>query len=475
MGSNQVDAALAASRSDVGRKILALSEDQWFERKGSSIAPKDLAVTLVALANAEGGVVVVGVSNGKVSGFGNNIRKLNEIRQTSVNMTNPPVRARLEELPCINDHGVIDTIVVIRVETSERVHELTNGECYLRVGDSSHKLGFIQRQELEFDKGQAQYDGFTVAGASMADLDPKLVENYRQRSGIKQPVEVLFGARSLFDRAGKLTNAAYLLFGRHPQDLFPQAYIRVLRFLTNERGTGARLGLDDNADRRIEGAIPWAIQKAHKQIEEWMPKRRTLINGKFEPTSIIPTDAWLEGLVNAVIHRSYSLGGDHIRVEIYPNRIEIESPGRFPGLANPARPLEISRFARNPRIARVCADLRIGQELGEGIKRIFEEMQLMGLSDPIYQQTAGTVRLTLTAIPRLDPEIAQRLPRGSQSVLNSLRAAGGSLGTGDLASSLGLSRPATLIRLRALADEGLIKRTGKSPKDPRAIWELRTD
>ena len=64
----------------------------------------------------------------------------------------------------------------------------------------------------------------------------------------------------------------------------------------------------------------------------------------------MPRDAWLEGLVNAVVHRSYSLSGDHIRVEIFPNRIEIESPGRFPGLANPQRPLEISRFTEIPEL-----------------------------------------------------------------------------------------------------------------------------
>jgi ATP-dependent DNA helicase RecG len=114
-----------------------------------------------------------------------------------------------------------------------------------------------------------------------------------------------------------------------------------------------------------------------------------LERGLFEAQPIVPRDAWLEGVVNAVIHRSYSLAGDHIRVEIYPDRVEIESPGRFPGLANPASPLLISRFARNPRIARVCADLRIGQELGEGIKRIFEEMRRVGLTDPVYKQGGG--------------------------------------------------------------------------------------
>src|SRR5262249_62288693 len=125
-----------------------------------------------------------------------------------------------------------------------------------------------------------------------------------------------------------------------------------------------------------------------------------------------------------------------------PARVERQPPARFPAPAAPANPLEISRFARNPRIARVCADLQIGQELGEGIKRIFEEMRRVGLTDPVYRQTGGSVRLVLTAVPRLDPRVARRLPQGSQKVLDALRGAQRPLSTGDIAEALDLSRPA---------------------------------
>jgi ATP-dependent DNA helicase RecG len=97
----------------------------------------------------------------------------------------------------------------------------------------------------------------------------------------------------------------------------------------------------------------------------------------------------MEALVNAVVHRSYSMMGDHVRVEIFDDRIEVESPGRLPGLVDPTDPLAVTRFARNPRIARVCADLRFG----EGIRRMFEEMRIAGLADPIYHQTSGSVRV----------------------------------------------------------------------------------
>jgi len=474
MTANQVDAALAAPRAEVGRRLLDLPEDQWFERKSVKLQARDLARPLTALANAEGGVVVIGLCDGVVEGMRDRPARLNDFRQAPIDFTQPPVRARFEQVACINDAGILDTLLVIRVEPSEVVHETRAGEVFLRVGDESRKLGFAQRQELEFDKGQSQYDGRPATGTSLADLDQELVDNYRTRVGASGTVRNLFKARSLLTPRDDLTNAGYLLFAPRPQELFPEAYIRVIRFLTPERGTGARLGVEDGADVRIEGPIPRALQRADAVISELIPKRRSLTEGgTFEARPIVPRDAWLEGVVNAAIHRSYSLSGDHIRVEIYPDRVEIESPGRFPGLANPSEPLAISRFARNPRIARVCADLRIGQELGEGIRRTFDEMRLVGLQDPVYRQTSGSVRLTLDALPRLAAGQAARLPVGSQLVLDALRAAGRSgLGSGEVAQAIGASRPTANARLKALRDEGLVAWRGKSPRDPRATWTL---
>jgi ATP-dependent DNA helicase RecG len=175
-------------------------------------------------------------------------------------------------------------------------------------------------------------------------------------------------------------------------------------------------------------------------------------DGRFQSVGVIPRDAWLEGLVNAVIHRSYSMMGDHIRIEIFDDRIEIESPGRFPGLVDPSDPTSVTRFARNPRLARVCADLRFGQELGEGIRRIFEEMRLAGLADPEYRQTSDSVRLTLLSIS-VDRELESRLPPGGRDLVRLVRESERP-STGDLVTSTGLSRPAVITRLRLLEDLG---------------------
>jgi len=121
----------------------------------------------------------------------------------------------------------------------------------------------------------------------------------------------------------------------------------------------------------------------------------------------------------------------------------------------------------------VCADLNFGQELGEGIRRIYEEMRIAGLADPTYAQTSGSVRLTLTSTA-VDRALEARLPEGSRDLARLIREAGRA-STGDLVSATGRSRPVVIRQLKALADSNVIEWVGSSPKDPRAYWRLRVE
>jgi ATP-dependent DNA helicase RecG len=213
------------------------------------------------------------------------------------------------------------------------------------------------------------------------------------------------------------------------------------------------------------------IEKTQNLVEEWIPKRTALLpSGRFGDVPIIPRDVWLEGLVNAVVHRSYSQIGDHVRFEIFTDRVEISSPGRFPGLVDLNNPLNISRYSRNPLIARVCSDLGITRELGEGIRRIFAEMADAGLAEPQYRQRSESVELILRAVARIPADVMARLPKRSLDTLQFLEQAEHALGTGEIADALQQSRPTTLRQLRALQDEGLVAWSGNSQRDPRASW-----
>ncbi|MBI2708843.1 MAG: putative DNA binding domain-containing protein [Actinobacteria bacterium] len=471
MSTVAAEHALALGLSERGRALLALVEDQWFDRKSCRTSAHDVANLLVGFANAEGGLVVVGLWGGQVEGVDASVKRISEWQQAAIDFTVPTVPCRHRLIECLNEQGQPDHLLVLEIETSEKVHANRRDEVFLRVGDENRRLTFAQRQELLYDKGQASYESTVVPGATKDDLDGELLASYASAVNHPEP-DRLLAARGLVTRRAEMTVGAVLLFAEHPQTWLPEASVRVLRYRGRERGTGARQQLLD--DVRLEGPIPRQLREARKAIFDRLPTRRALgASGRFERIGLLPEDAWLEGLVNAVIHRSYSVSGDHIRVEIFDDRVEIESPGRFPGIAESGDPLHITRFARNPRIARVCADLHFGQELGEGIRRMFEEMRLAGLADPAYHQTAGSVRVTLTSTP-VDHALEARLPRGARDLVRIVREAG-RISTGDIVEASGRSRPVVLRQLRALQDAGVITWIGHAPKDPRAYWTLRVE
>lgn len=445
--------------------VLRRREDQWFERKSGRVEPKDLGRPLVAFANAEGGYLVVGAYDGVIDGVPSS--KLNAIRQSAVQYTEPPVRAKFAELTLDQK-----TVVVVSVSPGDQVHRTKNHDVYLRIGDVSRKLTYTEITELGYDRGAGAYDG-TAAPVDMSALDGSAVEQFAQLIGASSPQKAL-EARSLLTRQGEVTVAALLLFGHNPQTEFPQAYVRVLAYRDVHRRAGAEQTLIEGSDSRFGGTLVDQITSAAKAVRDLVPERRALSPaGVFEGTALIPADAWMEGLVNAVVHRSYSMAGDHVRVEIFPNRIEFHSPGRFPGIVDLKNPLQIARHARNPRIARVLADLGYAQELGEGVRRMYSEMARQRLTAPKFAQGSSSVTLTLSSQPALPPSILGQLTSAELEMLESLQPIHEGLRTGEVADLIGVSRPTALRRLRRLRDLDLITWKGSSEKDPSAVWSPR--
>lgn len=465
MSITAAERAIGGHPAETGELLLALPEDQWLERKSARIKGRDLADAMIGFANADGGLIVVGLCDGKVEGISAQPKRQNDHLQANLDFCEPPVHMRVKYADCINDAGTADKLLVLDIEPGEMVHANKRDEIYLRVGDENRKLTFVQRQELIYDKGQSVYESHVVPDAGLDDLDRVLLDRYAAAVGSSEP-DRLLEARGLF-KDKHLTIAGCLLFSPLPQRIFPEAFIRVLRYRGTDRGAGARQQV--LRDVRLEGPLPKQMVGAQELVRELQPVRRALTDsGRFGDVPLVPEDAWLEGIVNAAVHRSYSSAGDHIRVEIFDDRFEISSPGRFPGLVDLSEPLGATRFARNPRIARVCADLNFGQELGEGIRRMFEEMRHAGLTDPLYRQTSGSVELTLFSRPA---DQVRDLSERGKAIVTALRKTD-RLSTGEVGALLSVSRPVAQRELSDLKEAGLVEWVGKSPRDPRAYWRL---
>ena len=471
MGHDDIDALLNLPINERGERLAQTQENQWFERKSIRIDQKSFAKAIIGMANAEGGTVVVGLSEKRVEGTDSAPSQTNRLRQVPMTMVAPPLRVHFREVPVMNDDGTQDHLLVAQVPPSRHAHRRSDGTAFLRMGDSTVKLDGPMWEELVYDREADSYEA-QPAPVGVEELSAERVDRLRRDINAVGDDAHVLRARSLVTVDDRLTVAGLLLLGEHPQLSFPHALVRVLRYQADETGVGSRQTMVADGDRRLEGAIPDVIDAALALVDEWAPRRRALrADGRFGPVDVIPKEAWMEAIVNAVVHRSYSMAGDHIRVSIFPHRIEVSSPGRFPGLVDPSDPLKIARYARNPRIARVCSDLGYAQELGEGIRRMVGEMRQSGLSDPVYHQTSTSVIVRLDAATRVAESVAERVGKDALDVVSLLRSTG-PLGTADIAMAMGVTRQTALKRLKALREEGMVERDGRSPRDPRATWRV---
>jgi ATP-dependent DNA helicase RecG len=196
--------------------------------------------------------------------------------------------------------------------------------------------------------------------------------------------------------------AGLLLFGDTPQSLMStRCGITIARYATREP-IQERQHL--KAKTTIEGSLYNQINEAADYILNLIKEIKILTSsGQFENVAY-PREAIWEILVNAVIHRDYSISDD-IQILIFDNRIEITSPGKLPGHITTKNYLE-TRFSRNSKIVRCLAKYTNppNKDLGEGLNTAFSKMKEFKLRPPILEELEYSVRVVIPHTPLGAPE-----------------------------------------------------------------------
>ncbi|WRN02481.1 ATP-binding protein [Staphylococcus aureus] len=108
-----------------------------------------------------------------------------------------------------------------------------------------------------------------------------------------------------------------------------------------------------------------------------------------------PEFAWFEGMINSIVHRRYDNQGDHIRIKMFDDRLEISSPGALPASVT-LENIKEERYSRNPKLAAALTQYKWVRESNEGVGRIFDEMKQYFLDDPVYSEpNNSSVQLAL--------------------------------------------------------------------------------
>lgn len=464
-------------------KLQYSSENQYFERKSARIPNRDIAHQISAMANASGGVIAVGVEDdGEITGIDD--KRENELRQVPFDFLQTIPQHNVE---VINISGVKVFLFHISPMPDEVVKG-KDGEAYLRVGDTSRKLSSEQLLELEYSKGIRSVESRIVEEASFEDLDHDLISEYCKilNLHVSSPLDIL-KSRGLIRQKGdgwSITVAAILLFGKIPTQFLPSARVRFLRY----EGTTAGVGVGFNVvkDVTIEKPLHELISECKQLIASQMREFQQLgKDGTFRKIPEYPEFAWLEGLVNAVTHRDYSVSGEYIRVTMFDDRIEFLSPGRLPSIVT-VENIQTTRFSRNPLIARVLSDFGWVRELNEGVKRIYTDMKSYFLDPPIFSEpNKRTVQLVLKnniaarSLRKMEglksitiPEWAELKPLDRDIIYYIANIE--HCTPRQLEENLGRSRQTVLQHIKKLLKEngGPIEEHSSTPTDPRKYYTI---
>ncbi|EEH67995.1 MULTISPECIES: ATP-binding protein [Acinetobacter] len=463
-------------------------ENQYFERKGlgeKDIKPTKIAEELIGMLNADGGILVFGVSDkGEIQDL-KSLGNLDAYRRLIFDFIDPPCTIELEE---INIDEKLIFLFHVEQELERVFCRKDNEKVYLRVSDQNRELDRDRVRKLEYDKMIRRFEEEVISEFDTDDLDEQLLLAYQEKLNYKGSYLDLLNKRHLLNKKEDVCSfkkAAILLFSKDPEKYIPSASVRYVRY----QGVQAKVGEEHNVikDERFENNIPRLIDELRLFLKTSFRDYYFLDikEGKFIKVPEYPEDAWLEGIVNALCHRSYNIQGNPIYIKHFDDRIEISNSGPLPAQVTIDN-IKTERFARNPRIARVLEDLGYVRQLNEGVSRIYESMEKSMLSLPEYKERNGNVFLTLknrvsdhskTIHTSLMKEIESKFPNYNETQRNILSYLfyNGSATLLELSEYSQINENTIRSYLNAFMNDNLIERQSNKKRDINAKYAFKKE
>jgi ATP-dependent DNA helicase RecG len=259
----------------------------------------------------------------------------------------------------------------------------------------------IEKGEVDFEREGCELnfpEDFNI------DLVKTFVERFAKMRGLSSHTsEEILVLAHLGKRQGSTfipNMACALLVARDPRLKFPGCFIRFLRFDGETEGTGEKFNAVK--DIHIDGSVPLMIVETAKVLENQLREFSRLgKDNKFYTASEYPQAAWYEALVNACVHRSYSLRTMNVFVKMFDDRLEVESPGGFPPLVTPQNIYDVHK-PRNPYLMEALLYLDFVKCAHEGTRRMRDTMSEMSLPDPEFRQVESAATPLVRVVLRND-------------------------------------------------------------------------
>jgi ATP-dependent DNA helicase RecG len=391
---------------DEARELTVRAESHFFDRKSKGVQPRQVEKIAVAFSNADGGEFIVGMADDSDQPDPNlrwqgaaDIEDLNPYLQSLFNL-DPALDLRTEILTCDSMPGYC---LRVQVEKSSRVCKTSEGTVYTRYGAQSLPLKNPEKiLELSFAKGAASFEDQEVGDIRTESIveSPILREFLDGYSPRTESLDFILNQNLLGPSSWSPRIAAIVLFHEFPQAHLPRkAAVRITRYETREDDPERDHLKESHA---VEGPANQLIHDTIRITTKIMSEVAVWTTDGIGTLEYPPEALW-ETVVNAIIHRDYSISDD-VQVLVYDDRIEIVSPGRLPGYVTTENILD-ARFSRNPKIVRTLSRYHDApnKDLGEGLNTVFQKMKEWGLRAPLISEDGNSVKVVLPHTPLASP------------------------------------------------------------------------
>ncbi len=416
--------------------------------------------TVIGFCNQNGGKILIGVDNdGTLRGLSDtDIEEALEYLEKHIfQSTNPPI------IPLVYTQTIEGiTILIIQVARGMDKPYYLKSEglergVYVRLGRSTLRATADIIEELRWSSRGRSFDSMPVYHGQVKDLDnEKIKEFFKMRRGVKDiPYdfsEALAAYNLITNEHASIypTVAGILLFGRNSEAFFSEAMIICSRFVGIE-------GRETLATEDCTGTLFEQFHQAYAFIVKNLTHSFSIKGLKRKDVLEVPEVALREALINALIHRNYHIKAP-LKVAIFDNRVELFSPGNFPGPLTPKNLKMGITYIRNATLVKIFREAGYSEKLGTGFITIFSSYAAYGLREPEIIEGENFIKYIL---PRASQARAYTpsLESDEHRILALFETAT-ELSIGEIITALHMPRSTAGKRLASLVKEGIMLKQG---------------
>jgi len=326
---------------------------------------------MVAFANLHGGIILIGIEDktGKINGL--SFKEIQKHNEFVVNAANNNIKP---ELFVETEQISVDRQIIMLVQIPEglnKPYKDKNGVIWIKNGSDKRRVTSNEELARLLQAGKNIFaDEQMIQTTTYSDFDKDKFKKYIEKR-YQKPISDLSGdirklaANSNLIKNEHLTLTGLLLFGKNAQLHKPLFTIKCVAFADNEASSTNYL----DKEQDITGNLKEVFDKSMNFIIRNLHKKQTGTSFNSTPELEIPPEVFEELLVNALIHRDYFINSV-VKVFIFPNRIEIISPGKLPNSLTVENILNGISIPRNPTLQSIAQIILPYSGLGTGLIRI---------------------------------------------------------------------------------------------------------